>query len=362
MQELYALNANSTKYEALRMLIQLPVSEGTKETMTKYEDMLLQILCYWVQSVSASGAGANELLLAVIHFLLSSSISKEKVRESRMLQLLNDLTPQQATPQVRAAIAEFRVWLKPALSMEKDAVLQQLLQQEQRELRTRQKREQELAAQVDQDELVVLAKHKAQAALEAAREAEKDARAVAKKMATAPKLRLPKIMDFNLYESKAEDRTVGVSWLRDACTTWSGRNGCLQMGYVACIQAQRNPRHVSDKKTLSNPAAAVADIPSKHEDARSEPTARQVLKRFIFDYFRERVDSNRLSKTAATRATDKTISLVCEQFREGKANPDIKSGYGERTILHDPTTWLARRSEKIQKYADSYARKYAKSR
>mmetsp|Transcript_11110 Transcript_11110/g.40743 ORF Transcript_11110/g.40743 Transcript_11110/m.40743 type:complete len:334 (-) Transcript_11110:1275-2276(-) len=333
MQELYALNANSTKYEALRMLIQLPVSEGTKETMTKYEDMLLQILCYWVQSVSASGAGANELLLAVIHFLLSSSISKEKVRESRMLQLLNDLTPQQATPQVRAAIAEFRVWLKPALSMEKDAVLQQLLQQEQRELRTRQKREQELAAQVDQDELVVLAKHKAQAALEAAREAEKDARAVAKKMATAPKLRLPKIMDFNLYESKAEDRT-----------------------------AQRNPRHVSDKKTLSNPAAAVADIPSKHEDARSEPTARQVLKRFIFDYFRERVDSNRLSKTAATRATDKTISLVCEQFREGKANPDIKSGYGERTILHDPTTWLARRSEKIQKYADSYARKYAKSR
>ena len=89
----HSLNANSTRREALRMLVQMPVSEGVREAMLKYEEMILQILCYWVQSLSSGGAGATEVLLEIMDFFQLAYITKEKARDSRMLRLLNNLRP-----------------------------------------------------------------------------------------------------------------------------------------------------------------------------------------------------------------------------------------------------------------------------
>ena len=56
----------------------------------------------------------------------------------------------QSTPQIRSAVAEYRAWLNQGAATHKDVLLKELVEQEERERITKQQREKELAAQIEQ--------------------------------------------------------------------------------------------------------------------------------------------------------------------------------------------------------------------
>ena len=102
--------------------------------------------------------------------------------------------------------------------------------------------------------------------------------------------------------------------------------------------------------------------PVRESKDTKEPAVRDILKAFLYSHFKESSMRKKLGKDAAKLATERTIALVCEKFKEGHKDPEAKSGIGEQTVLHDPKRWLAKRKDKFKKYWDSYAKKLVKEK